>query len=206
MAVACFWDHSCKEGAYCAKLLSYCAAHWLTTQVVNCACSDDLLMEWWGWWRPNAMSLTSLVKPLGIAVAVFAASGRQWSCSLGALSAASVGSSCQGRDPEAAIRSSHQGSDPAVAGGGVLALAPRLYLVPALRPLLLCCRTCPLGCVLQVAVAAALRERHNSSRTDAGPLLPMALRAMSGSQCLSPRQASSHSRVCLCDSLHAWTR
>ena len=133
------------------------------------------------------MSLTSLVKPLGIAAAVFAASGRQWSCSPGALSAASVGSSCQRRDPAAATRSSHQGSDPAVAGCGVLALAPRLYLVPALRLLLLCCSTCPLECVLQVAAAAALRERHNRSRTDAGPLLPMALHAMSGSLCLPGR-------------------
>ena len=67
-----------------------------------------------------------------------------------------------------------------MACGGVLALAPWLYLAPVLRLLQLCCSTHPLGCVQQVAAATALREWHNRSRTDAGPLLPMVLNTMSG--------------------------
>ena len=67
-----------------------------------------------------------------------------------------------------------------MAGGGVLALAPRLYLAPVLRLSQLCCSTRPLGCVLLVAAATALREWRNRSRIDAGPLLPMVLNAMSG--------------------------
>ena len=84
-----------------------------------------------------------------------------------------------------------------MAGGGVLALAPWLYLVPALRLLRLCCSMHPLGCVLQIATATALWEWHNRSRTDAGPLLPMVFKCHERSCRGAAKGVTMRQPVCL---------